>query len=74
MTINEFETMLARAGYRLATIYKDEDGEEIRRLYEAPGRPGLNIPIESGRVDSWTALKVEAYLDEKEPDKDKDDD
>lgn len=65
MTISDFEAMIARASYVLKKIIKEDDGTEVRRLYISPGRPGLNMPIEDGEIDDWTALKVEVLLNEK---------
>lgn len=64
MTLTKFEAMIARAGYKLQKVYRDEHGEEFRRKYESVGKPALNVPIEDGGVSDWDAAKTEALLDE----------
>jgi hypothetical protein len=62
--IDEFERMLARAGYALKKAYRSADGATRRVYLRARGGPLVNVEIVRGEIDEYDAIKVEAILDE----------
>ncbi len=64
MTVNDFEAMVARAGYELSGPY-GKQGKLERRIYiRRAGGPKLNVQVNDGVVSDFDAAVIEALLDE----------
>lgn len=63
MSVDDFETMVGSAGYRLARKYAIDGHVEVR-IYEHPNGPLLRIEVSNSEVDDFHALTIEALLDE----------
>lgn len=64
MELKAFESLVIRAGYRMAKTYDASDGSERRIYTRAKGGPLINVRVEDDDVDDLYALVIEAMLDE----------